>query len=360
VEVLEEHSGIDCYQIIYEYCPEGQFPGNGPECSGEINLFPGQCTHNLPPYEFNAQARTGIEELDGYGFWFKSKAFDVAGNEEPDKSVWETNISIYIPKLVNFVTRENGTFTTVRNGGKVATNRTVIVSVKALEDVLDDLNIMICHYEHALGVIPPVELNDWNCTTCNNVRECNSSITTIVSEEEDRKEVNYVVRAQNATAGGESMIEFLPPNAPYGNFYFMVYHHYLCNFLIKDVLRTILGSTEVLAIEVRNIQDTFDVVGLRLMPALAKFMETNSEFIEVYLNPQEEKIVYARLVPQSDEFALTIVGNSSVNPFLPSDTDSIQVLINMPADFSGMNNIGLLIVFFLAVLVYLKMVKTEE
>ncbi|MCK5022897.1 MAG: hypothetical protein KAS04_01855 [Candidatus Aenigmarchaeota archaeon] len=351
------HSGIDCYQIIYEYCKEGFVPGDV-ECSGEINLF-SSCSDQAPPYEFNAQVETGIEDLDGYGFWFKSKATDNAGNVEDDKTIWDTNISIYIPKLISFTVSDNQTNGLVRNGGKVATNRTIVISLSALEDVLDNLNMKVCHYEHVLGVSPPTNVDEWNCTTCTNTRECNSSIVTYVTEQEDRTEVSYLLYAENAS--DTDMKEYLPPTAPYNYFYYTVYHHYLCNFLIKDTLTSIIGSSDIIAVEVRNIQSSFDVVGLTLTNELAKFVETNSQYLNVPLSPMEETIIYVRIIPRSKDFSIVIVGNSTLaNPTLAPDTDEIEILIGMPADFPSLNWLGLVVFALLAVVIYLKFVRIEN
>jgi hypothetical protein len=176
----------------------------------------------------------------------------------------------------------------------------------------------------------------------------------IVSSAEERIEVDYYIYAENAS--DTSISEFLPPS---GYFYYTVYHHPLCNFLVKDVLKTTLGSSELIAIEARNIQDGFDMVGLRFSIDFARFVETNSQYIEVPMNPVEEKIIYARLVSPADNFPLILVANSTLD-FGLSDRDEITVMIGFPPDFSGLSVFGILVLIVLATFIYLKFVRIEN
>jgi hypothetical protein len=157
----DQHSGVDCYYVVYEYCP----PGGSP-CSGEmnVNFHDGECTGSTPPYEFDARD-TGMENLNGYTFYFKSRAVDNVGNTEDDKN-WETNITIFIPQLITFSVKDDVTKRNIMNyGGRAPTNRTVVIDVQAKEDVTDNLNITICHYNRTLGGTLP-DPSTWYCKTC--------------------------------------------------------------------------------------------------------------------------------------------------------------------------------------------------
>jgi len=347
----DSHSGVNCYQAIFSYCDM-----NTKICSDvnyTINFGGSQCTSQTL-YEFDiSKDAYWISDPNNYTFFFKTLAVDNAGNTEI-KTLWDTNVTIYIPKLITYNTIENKINRVIRNGGKVANNKTVIINVKAKPDVEGLLNITIYYANHTLGYAP----SQWFSISCENTRECNASITLFVDEEEGIKEVDYYIYAENKTLGSE----YLPPNAPSGYFFYLVYHHPICNFLAKDVLKTILGSSDIVPIQVRNIKDVNDDVTLTLISSpvsnLAKFVETNLNELKIILLPQEEKIVYARLVGTANDFTLTLQGVSNKDG--TQDTDSLKIIVSLPPDFSELNNFSIFILAILATLIYLAFVKKDD
>ncbi len=343
----DSHSGVKCYYVTYKYCDNGNY-----YCPNEqynVSFPGGRCT-TLTQYEFNpSNELSWVQDFNNYTFFFKAVALDNAGNYE-SKAVWETNITIYIPKLVTFATIENTTKNSIRNGGKVATNRTVVISVNAKADVTGVLNITVYYSKHAVGAAPSA----WTPVSCLNIRECNASIQMNLTAAQERMEVSYYIRAENA-----SMTEFLPPNAPAGYFYYTVYLHPICNFLVMEEVRAILGSNELVGIEVRNIQDSYDNVTLWLMPAFARFVETDSQKLTVALNPSEDRLIYARLVPSADDFMLTLVGNESqADPEL-YDEDSVRVILGFPPNFSELSDFAAIVLVLLAGMLYFIFFKKD-
>jgi len=345
----DAHSGIRCHYVNYRYLDSQSHYSN----ENNVTFPDGKCTSlSLAEYDFNPSTE-GIQNANNYTFFFRSIAVDNAGNVEPAKTAWETNATVYVPTLVTFSAIENVTFATIRNGGKVANNRAVIISVKAKAGV-GNLNITVYYYAHTLGLFPPQQLSGWNNTFCQDTRECNASITTDVSESEDRKEVDYAIRAENAGA-----VELVPPTAPSGYFYYLVYRHPICNFLVSDVLRTVMGSSELIAIEVRNFYDQFSMVGLKFDSGLARFLENDQQQIQVPLNPMEEKIIYARLVPpppSEEGLPLVMTGNTTADLLL-QDQDTIKIIVGFPANFSELSNFAIVALVLLACLIYLKLVR---
>jgi hypothetical protein len=340
----DAHSGIRCYYVTYKYCNQ-----NTGLCENENNItFPdGQCT-SLNGYVFDISRETWwISDPNNYTFFFRSTALDIAGNIE-QKSGWETNVTIYIPKLVTFTVTESTTNANVRNGGKVANKRTVVISANAKPDVSGNLNITIFYANHTLGLAP----SQWSQVRCTNTRQCNASITINVTEPQGRIEVDYYIYAENSTA----VMEYLPANAPSGYFSYTVYYHYLCNFLAMDEFRTILGSNELIPIEVRNIMDVYDNVTLTLVPDMGRFLETDSTGMSIVLNPMEEKIIYARISSSLNDFALTLTGTSQSDPNL-YDEDSIKVIVGVPPNFPELGDFSLLVLALVSCLIYIRFVK---
>jgi len=345
----DAHSGIRCHYVNYKYCDDHR------QCPAAVYnvTFPGGKCTSLTEYEFNpSNELPSIHDFNNYTFFFRSIALDNAGNAEPAKTAWETNATVYVPTLVTFSAIENVTFATIRNGGKVANNRAVIISVKAKAGV-GNLNITVYHYAHTLGLSPPQQLPDWNITFCQDTIECNASVTTDVSESEGRKEVDYAIRAESAGAN-----ESVPPTAPSAYFYYTVYNHPLCNFLVSDVLRTVMGSSEIIAIEVRNIQDMFDIVDLKFDGGPARFLENDQQSIKIPLSSMEEKLIYARLIPpppSEEGLPLTILGNSTLGKL--QDEDTINIIVGLPANFYGLSDVAILALVLLAGMIYFKLVK---
>jgi hypothetical protein len=128
------------------------------------------------------------------------------------------------------------------------------------------------------------------------------------------------------------------------------------------MLKTILGSSDIVPIQVRNIKDVNDDVTLTLISSpvsnLAKFVETNLNELKIILLPQEEKIVYARLVGTANDFTLTLQGVSNKDG--TQDTDSLKIIVSLPPDFSELNNFSIFILAILATLIYLAFVKKDD
>jgi hypothetical protein len=338
----DAHSGLKCYYIKYRYCNNNN--GQCPDDVCSINFADDYCTKTAPPYEFDPSMQScllGISDLNNYTFFFKSIAVDNAGNVESDAKQ-EANVTVYIPKLISFSTMENTTKFSVRSGGKVPTGREVIISASALPGVNEDLNITIYYANHTVGKLP----SGWMHVSCTHVKQCNAAISVNVTEAEGVQEVDYYIWAQNS-----SMTEYLPPNAPSGYFNYFVYNHPICNFLVIDEYRTILGSNDLVALEIRNIHDQFDNVTLTLAPNFGRFVETDSTSLNVVLNPSEEKIIYARLVPSMDGFQLTLTGTSEVDTGFV-DEDYITVRVDMPPNFSEFGDSAAFALVMLAGLVY--------
>jgi hypothetical protein len=177
-------------------------------------------------------------------------------------------------------------------------------------------------------------------------------VAIAVSESESRREVDYYIYAENST----QTREYLPPDAPSGYFYYRVYNHSICNFLVAQEFRTLLGSTDLIALEIRNINDRFDNITLQLLPSLGRFLESNNDTMNLVLLPQEEKIIYARITASASDFTLTVVGNSTVDPEL-RDEDTIQVVIGFPPNFSELSDFAAVILILLACIAYFALVR---
>jgi len=341
----DAHSGVKCYYVTFWYCD--QTSGTCSEDQYNVTFPAGKCT-SLSQFEFDTAIQTWwVPDPNNYTYYFKAIALDNAGNYEV-KPMWETNVTIYIPKLITFYLTENSTKAEVRNGGKVANNREVIISVNAKESIQENLNITIYYSNHTFG-----KTSSWLSKSCMNTRSCNASITINVTETQNIMEVDYYLFAENA-----STKEFLPPNAPTGYFYYTVYFHPLCNFLAFDEFRMVLGSIELVAIEIRNIQNAYDNVTLQLVPSFGKFVETSSPYQSIVLNPMEEKTVYARIVSQASDFDLILTGTSQ-NDLELMDQDTVRVVIGFPPNFSELSDFSALVLVLLAGLIYFGFVRTR-
>jgi hypothetical protein len=236
---------------------------------------------------------------------------------------------------------ENTTKLGVRNGGKVPNRRDVVISVSALPSVTENIDISVFYANHTLGILP----SQWTEARCQNTRQCNVTININVSKAESIREVDYYIRAQNST-----MTEDLPPSAPNSYFYYSVYYHAICNFLVNDEYRTILGSTDLIALEIRNIHDQADNITLELAPN-CKFVENDTPTLSMVLNPAEERIIYARLVPMMKGFTLFLNGTTQ-NDIALFDEDIIDVRVDMPPNFSELGDAAAMAIVLLAGLVY--------
>ncbi len=341
--VVETGSGTDCHNVQYMY------EDSGGHFSDWANItFPGgNCTTSTgQPYDFNAMDATGIsnpDDINEYVFYFRSLGTDNVGNIEiKSHNEYDASTIIFISQLIEIFANNNETGKPVRDGAWFPKGKEITISVRVKDDVPGTLNITIYYSNHTRGGEP-----SWHSHECNETgpaEECNVTIGPF-----ERGEVGYYVEAEGSW-------ERSPPS---GYWYLVIAEHPLCNFLVTDILRTIFGSSELFPIEVRNIKDQSDVVGLNLSTTLAKFIETNSQYLNVTLKSREEKTIYARLVPSSGSFPLTLNGNSSIDSAL-FDTDNIEIIIGFPADFSGLSFLGILVLVLMAGLIYLKFVKIEN
>ncbi|MCX6817362.1 MAG: hypothetical protein NTU57_00715 [Candidatus Aenigmarchaeota archaeon] len=342
----DAHSGVKCYNVVYRYCNN-----NNGQCSSENYTIPfagGACT-NLTLYTFDTTKELWwVQDPNNYTFFFKSVATDIAGNVE-SKPAWDANITVYIPKLVSFSLTENTTKLNVRNGGKVPNRRNVIISVSALPSVTENINITVFYANHTLGMLPL----QWTEARCYNTRQCNVTIKINVSEAESIREVDYYIMAQNST-----MMEYLPPSAPNSYFYYSVYYHSICNFLVVDEYRTILGSADLIALEIRNIHDQADNITLALAPNYGRFVENDATNISMVLNPAEEKIIYARLVPAMEGFLLQLNGISQ-NDITLSDEDTVDIRVDMPPNFSELGDSAAIALILLAGALYFVLISKK-
>jgi hypothetical protein len=338
-------SGLNCYYVIYKY-----LNGRG-QYSGEYNVrFPGGNCTSLAQYEFNpAIELPSISDVNNYTFFFKSLAVDNLGNLE-SKSGFETNITVYVPRLVNFIVFEKSTGSIIKNGGKVANNRTVVVNVKAKDTVPGNFDINVYYFSHALGVSPPDQLSSWDSIPCFATRECNASLTEGVGESDDIREVDYVIRAISSGS-----TELLPPTAPGAYFKYLIYRHPICNFVVNDIFKTTFGSNDLIAIEVRNFYDRYGMAGLSFNSGLARFLENGQQYIQISLNPMEEKVIYARLIPpppSEQGILLSMNGNTTADLTL-TDQDTVAIVVGFPADFTELGDITAILLVAAACLIYL-------
>ncbi|UCC92013.1 MAG: hypothetical protein JSV39_02000, partial [Candidatus Aenigmatarchaeota archaeon] len=340
-------SGTDCYVVQYSYLDRD---GNFYDWKN-IGFNGVDCTTKAPPQEFDLMHEFVIFDediLDGYVFYFRSLGRDNVGNLETKAPlVNDTNTTIFIPELVDLSAYNSETGRIIRNRRWFSRGKEINISarVKNDVDVMETVDIVINYSNHTRGGTPL-----WKTYACNNLQagqKCEVKIGPF-----ENGEVAYYVEAV-ASGGARER------NPPAGYMVLFIAEHPLCNFLTMDVMTAVLGSSGIIPIEVRNIQDQSDIVGLNLSTDYARFIETGSQYTEVLLNSMEEKTVYARLVPTTDNFQLVLGGNSSIDYTL-FDTDTIQVIVGYPADFSGLSDFGILILVILAFLIYMKFVLRKK
>jgi hypothetical protein len=137
-----------------------------------------------------------------------------------------------------------------------------------------------------------------------------------------------------------------------------MYDHPLANFVPKGMLHLRLGRSDLIGIEVRNIQASFDRVYLELDSEHARFVENDLQYINVYLNPQEERIVYVRLFPSGLEgYTLNLDAQSLIADPALDDSDTLRIVVFMPVEFPGLNWFGICLLLIISVLIYLKIVS---
>jgi len=143
--------------------------------------------------------------------------------------------------------------------------------------------------------------------------------------------------------------------------WFYITTHALANFLTHNIYLS-LGQSYDLGVQVRNTQDTFDTITLRLggYPG-ARFLNSTGATIEpggrlltIGLNPHEERTLYARIFTTevSDTPYRLDLTATSTNNF--KDTDYANIYVNYPAAFPGLSEWAIAILVILSVAIYIK------
>ena len=338
----DNESGIDCYLIQYRY-------NDTQNLTSWINLTfaGGNCTGQTET-EFDAVNAAGTSNINKYIFYFRSLARDNAGNQEI-KTTYDTNTTMFIPVLTNVYAIDTMTGLVIPNKGKTSADRIVrIISTNKTPGV-GRLNFTLTYYNHT-------PLSHPSTGTRYEKTENNSYSINLTAGPYTRKmQVSYRVYA--TTVDG-SQDEWNPLQPYY--WHFTMYTHPLANFLVKGDLYSRLGRSELIGIEVRNIQTSYDQVYLELDSEFVVFLDSGNQSLIVNLNPSEERIIYARLYPSGlESYTLNLHANSLLADPTLEDSDSLRIVIFMPADFPGMNFFGICLLLILVVLIYLKFVSRK-
>jgi hypothetical protein len=81
-------------------------------------------------------------------------------------------------------------------------------------------------------------------------------------------------------------------------------------------------------------------------------VENDTATLSMVLNPAEERIIYARLIPMMDGGPLYIEGFSNIVDGQLTDLDQIQISVDMPPNFSELGDAAAMAIVLLAGLVY--------
>jgi hypothetical protein len=134
----------------------------------------------------------------------------------------------------------------------------------------------------------------------------------------------------------------------------------MVRFEVDQRFHLTLARKGIIKIIVRNSQLTEDTIHLSVNLPEATFDETGSQNIDIDMNPQEFREVTAKIYPSSmGTFNLTVNANSLTNPQL-TDSDWLEIIIGMPAEFPGLSDLGVAVIVLLAALIYLKFVRNEN
>ncbi len=335
----DNESGLYCYTIQYKYNDTLTLTDwtdllvNGESCTLETETG------------FDAQAAAGVPNVNEYVFYFRSLASDIAGNQEI-KTTYDTNTTIFIPDLTNVYAVDLSSGFLIPNEGKVSADRIVMIIATNRTPSVGLLNISLTYYNHTPGSDP---LTGGITTDTQNMVY---SVNLTAGRYKNKMRISYFAYAQ--TIDG-SQDERNPPEPFF--YHFTMYTHPLANFVPKEELYSRVGRSDIIGIEVRNIQTRFDSVYLELDSEYARFIESGNRSLIVDLNPQEERVVYARIYPSGlDGYTLNLNANSLIADPMLDDFDSLRIVVFMPADFPGLNWFGVCMLLVLAVLIYLKLV----
>ncbi len=333
----DNESGIDCYTIQYRYNDTlsltdwADLSVNGDTCTTQTTT------------EFDAEATVGAPP-NRYTFYFRSIATDIAGNQEI-KTTNDTKIMIFIPVLTNVYAVDTLSGFTIPNEGKTSADRIITIIAENRTPSVGILNFTLTYYNHTPGSDPMT--GGITSDTRNNVY----SINLTAGPYPRRTQISYWVYGERGLQD-----EWNPPQPYY--YTFTMYDHPLANFIPKGVLHIRLGRSDIIGIEVRNIQATFDRVYLELDSEYARFVENDQQDINVSLNPQEEKIVYVRLFPSGTEgYVLNLDAQSLIADPTLDDSDNLGIIVFMPADFPGLSWFAICLLLIFSVLIYLKLVS---
>ena len=340
-EGRDNESGLDCYVVQYRY-------NDTQTLSAWYNLsVEGETCTNKTEVEFDAEEVTGTNP-NKYTFYFRSLAKDKAGNWEV-KTAEDTKTTIFIPVLTDVYAVDSVTGFVIPYGGKTSANRIIyIVATNKTPDV-GPLNFTLTFYNHTPGSDPKTG----GMTT--DTKNIAYIINLSAGPYQSKTQISYWVYAETIDGSQDER------NPPTGYWYFTMYDHPLANFVITGTFHARLGRSDLIGVEVRNIQTRFDRIYLELDSEYAKFVETSNQTLVVELNPQEERTVYVRLYPSGLEgYTLNLHATSLLADPTLEDSDSLRIVIFMPAEFPGLTSLGIFILIFLSLVIYLKFVTREE
>ena len=326
-------SGIDCYTIQFQY--------NDTESLSGWQDFLACTTQTFETFNAFEEAGSPPDGIGNYTFYFRSLAKDLVGNTET-KTTADTQTIIFIPELAEtYVVDEFDN--SVPNNGKTAASR--MVSIIIINKTEDHLDMTINYSTHS----PASEPSTWSTTRCQNAYTC---AVTLGPFKNDTK-VDYYTYVYDSSTGKS---ERNPPESYYS---FTMYEHPIANFMTNILMPTI-GRSDLIDIKVRNIHLKADAVHLKLEPDNVIFSENGQQEIDIYMNPQEEKTIYAKILFSDNlRYDITLAASSSIDSDL-TDKDSLWVTVIYAPDFPGLSNFAVVLLLIMAVLIYAKFVRFEN
>ena len=348
--VTSPSSGINCYVIQYYYEKE---TADIQSQWTNISFPDGDCT-KLTRWEFDADyavcGGSTPQCSDGYTFYFRSKAVDNAGNWEDDHPKPDTNTTIYIPRLieVRVIDMLGNVISSPENdnyyGAKTSASLNVTINVGSKSETALD-NITIIYNVRRFGEEIRWKQTGWTQVECENALECNVT----VGPYQDDMIVDYV-----AVAHENSDYERLPPT---GNFYFFMYKHPVAEFLIKKLFINV-GRSEFVPIRVRNVMSKPSIISLELSESILVFVDTGGYKWQGVLNPQEERIIYAKVLPSVQKtYEITLTATSSTPPHMLSDTDTMTIYVLFPPNFPEFQIWAIILLILIAAIIYWRISK---
>jgi len=329
----DDGSGIDCYTIQFQY--------NDTESLSGWQDFLACTTQTFETFNAFEEAGSPPDGIGNYTFYFRSLAKDLVGNTEI-KTTADTQTIIFIPELAEtYVVDEFDN--SVPNNGKTAASR--MVSIIIINKTEDQLDMTINYSTHS----PTSEPSTWSTTRCQNAYTCAATLGPFKND----TKVDYYTYVYDSSTGKS---ERNPPESYYS---FTMYEHPIANFMTNILMPTI-GRSDLIDIKVRNIHLKADAVHLKLEPDNVIFSENGQQEIDIYMNPQEEKTIYARVLFSDNlRYKITLAASSSIDSDL-TDKDSLWVTVVYAPDFPGLSNFAIVLLLIMAVLIYAKFVRSEN